>query len=137
MPRQNPEEFWKEQEDWSRRKHGILEYYLKSAVGKLRSAGRDRRVVVLDAFAGRGEYQDGSPRSPKLLAKLADDCSRWDDPLNLKILNVEADSEAFAHLERVTKPWVDRGVVSNSSTEALHGRLRIRWYRSRRASVTA
>ena len=57
--------FFREQEAPAVLKHGILKRYpvvFASAAG-----GNAPRVVLLDGYAGRGKYEDGSPGSPMLL----------------------------------------------------------------------
>lgn len=96
------EEFWQTAEDWSRRKHLIMDYYLTPASAKLRRVSPDGRVVILDGFAGRGEYEDGAPGSPVLIGQLADRAQSWTNPVGLKVFNVEPDPEIFAELDRCT-----------------------------------
>ncbi len=114
--RKTEDGFWERPEDWSKRKHLILRYYLKSAVGKLRSVSPDRRVVILDGFAGRGEYKDGSPGSPVHMGNLAWDCAQWRDPLHLRIINVEPNPSTYTALQAHTQAWVDEGVMLNLNT---------------------
>jgi three-Cys-motif partner protein len=107
------EDFWQAAEDWSRRKHLILDYYLTPAAAKLRRASPDRRVMVLDGFAGRGEYEDGTPGSPVLIGQLADRASSWSDPVDLRVFNIEPDVTTFRELERCTASWTAKGVIRN------------------------
>lgn len=65
------EDFFRTAEDWSRRKHLILDYYLTPAAAKLRRVSPDGRVVILDGFARRGAYEDGTPGSPVLMGQAA------------------------------------------------------------------
>ena len=113
MPKSNPDEFFETREDWSRRKHLILEHYLPPATAKLRKASPDRRVVILDGFAGRGRYEDGTPGSPVQIGRLADVVDGWKDPVNLRILNVEASATNYAELQSATETWVQQGIVTN------------------------
>ena len=106
-------EFWEAAEDWSRRKHLVLSYYLKPAAAKLRRGSPDQRVIIVDGFAGRGKYRDGSAGSPIHMGQLADDCGAWSDPVDLHIFNVEPDGESFSDLEGCTRGWVGKGVVRN------------------------
>lgn len=112
-------QFWVTAEDWSRRKHLVLSYYLKPAAAKLRRGSPDGRVVIVDGFAGRGKYKDGSAGSPIHMGQLADDCGAWRDPVDLRIFNIEPDGNSFSDLEGCTRRWVEKGVVRN-----LHGAFR-------------
>lgn len=103
MPKSNDDEFFDTCEDWSRRKHLILEHYLPPATAKLRRVSPDRRVIILDGFAGRGRYEDGTPGSPVHMGQLADKVRSWKDPVDLRILNIEADPDNHAELEACTR----------------------------------
>src|SRR5215210_1099348 len=94
------EEFWQAAEDWSRRKHLVLDYYLTPAAAKLRRVSPDGRVIVLDGFAGRGVYADGTPGSPTLIGQLADRAHSWSNPVDLNVFNVEPDADSFSELEQ-------------------------------------
>jgi three-Cys-motif partner protein len=107
------EEFWQTAEDWSRRKHLVLDYYLTPAAAKLRQVSPDGRVIVLDGFAGRGEYEDGTPGSPVLIGRLADRAHAWSNPVDLKVFNIEPGVESFRELERCTAAWTEHGVIRN------------------------
>lgn len=50
-------------------KHAILAAYVMPFAEMTGSKVPDRRVVVLDGFAGRGRYPDGSPASAELILK--------------------------------------------------------------------
>src|SRR5262245_22503488 len=93
------EEFWETAEDWSRRKHLILQHYLTPAAAKLLQVSPDNRVIILDAFAGRGQYADGSPGSPILMGRLADLCHSWSNPVHLRVYNLEPNRAGFQELE--------------------------------------
>jgi three-Cys-motif partner protein len=113
VPRSNPDEFFETREDWSRRKHLILEQYLPPATAKLRKASPDGRVVILDGFAGRGRYEDGTPGSPVQMGLLAGTVRGWRNPVNLRVLNVEADAANYAELQSATQAWVEKGIITN------------------------
>lgn len=106
-------EFWQTAEDWSRRKHLVLDYYLTPATAKLRHVSTDGRVIVLDGFAGRGAYEDGTPGSPLLMGQLADRARSWRNPVDLKVFNIEPDVDSFRELEQCTANWTAHGVIQN------------------------
>lgn len=106
-------QFWQAAEDWSRRKHLILSYYLTPAAPKLRTQSSDGRVHVLDGFAGRGKYADGSAGSPIYMGQLADECRKWRSSVALTIHNIEPNADSFQDLEGCTKKWVDAGYIVN------------------------
>jgi three-Cys-motif partner protein len=97
--------FFDELREWSRRKHEVLTGYVTQFACILGRGGGT--VYLVDAFAGRGYYGRGSerePGSPLLAAQIAEDLAtggRYD----LRCINVEADSVAFADLVEATKPY--------------------------------
>jgi three-Cys-motif partner protein len=104
-------------------KHGILSRYpavFAAKTGKLAIGGR---VVFLDGYAGRGEYDDGQPGSPLLLSKCADFVSGF---RNVEGFFVEQDPNNYANLVRVldekggsTKRQVRKGSLDEHLPEAL------------------
>jgi three-Cys-motif partner protein len=106
-------DFFVAREDWSRRKHLILGYYLKPAAPKLKTASRDGRVIVLDGFAGRGQYENLDPGSPVHIATVASECRSWSKSVDIRVFNIEKDPENFKILEDATKKFVENGIVDN------------------------
>jgi three-Cys-motif partner protein len=119
LPPKRDVQFWETAKDWSQRKHLIIGYYLTPAAAKLRAASPDGRVVILDGFAGRGQYDDGTPGSPVLIGQLADQCQSWRNPVDLRVFNIEAKKANFLELQGHTAPWVEQGRTRN-----LHGTFR-------------
>ncbi|GAA3436093.1 hypothetical protein GCM10018954_057020 [Kutzneria kofuensis] len=58
-------------------KHGILSRY--PVVFAAKTGWRGRPVAYLDGYAGRGEYEDGSPGSPLLLSEKAEGVAAFRD----------------------------------------------------------
>ncbi|MGW6932928.1 three-Cys-motif partner protein TcmP [Lentzea sp. NPDC054927] len=50
-------------------KHSLLKSYFPKFAGKAGSTEVDKRLVYVDTHAGPGEYEDGTPGSPLLIAK--------------------------------------------------------------------
>lgn len=50
-------------------KHEILRQYIKLFIAMSGSTATDKRVVILDGFAGRGRYPDGKPASAELILR--------------------------------------------------------------------
>ena len=103
-------------EDWSRRKHLILKFYLKPAAPKLKTISRDGRVIILDGFAGRGRYENGDSGSPVHIAEVASECRSWTKPVEVCVFNIEKDPENFRILTETTKQFSDQGIVTNFNT---------------------
>ena len=90
------EEFFRERRAQAVFKHGILTRYPVVFASKTGQKGRP--VVFLDGYAGRGEYEDGTPGSPALLAETA---SRVESFRDVTGIYVEKNREDFANLKQV------------------------------------
>ena len=112
----NTKEFFQQLKPWSERKHRLLRTYLPPFSAKVARATRDREIYCIDGFAGAAKYDDGPDGSPLLIAKFSDVCAGWNDPVLLRLINVEPDKDnegIFDSLVNATKPWTDRGIVRN------------------------
>lgn len=89
-------EFFRERRAQAVLKHGILQRYPTIFASK--TGARGRRVVLLDGYAGRGQYEDGSPGSPLLLARTA---QRLADFRDVTCVYVEENEADFANLQQV------------------------------------
>lgn len=104
-------EFFTSPQTWSKRKHRLLAKYLVPFSSKVGS--REPEIYCVDAFAGMGQYENGDDGSPLLIARIADDCARWSNPIKLKLITVEVNRKNHKKLCEVTDPWVRRGIVTN------------------------
>lgn len=77
-------------------KHGILTRYVPAFVEKTGSTAVGGRVVVIDGYAGPGEYESGAPGSPLLMVQSVAKSHRV-----LDLLLVEQDRETFDRLQQV------------------------------------
>ena len=111
MPVQDPQEFFDELKEWSERKLNILEGYLDPFVKVLGSLRRVEQVYYVDAFAGKGIYQDGAKGSAIRAAELAQRYQDEHKPYRLRCINVEANQENFENLQ--TNTQVFRDLVTN------------------------
>ena len=105
------DKFFESAQTWSKRKHRLLGKYLvpfSSKVGSLSS-----EIYCVDAFAGQGRYKDGYEGSPLLMARIADECIAWTNPVTLRLINIESNRKNFATLSESTKEWTQCGVVMN------------------------
>ena len=78
-------------------KHILLKKYLSAWIPIL--GKRNRKICYVDAFAGRGEYTDGTLGSPLIALEVAD--TRTDYFKELTCFFVEKDPENFGNLEIV------------------------------------
>ena len=116
----NAKEFFDKLKPWSKRKHRLLAKYLPPFSAKVATTTQNREIYCIDGFAGAAKYDDGSEGSPLLMARLAYVCAGWQNPVFLKLINVEPDKKKegiFNSLVDATKAWTDRGVVQNIRNE--------------------
>ena len=111
MPSQDPREYFGELKEWSERKLNILERYLDSFTKILGSLGGGGQVYYVDAFAGKGIYDDDAKGSALRAAELARKYQLEDRQYRLKCINVEAEYENYENLEANSSGFGD--LVSN------------------------
>lgn len=96
-------------------KHQLLVNYVVPFTAMTGSTAIGRRVVVLDGYAGRGRYTDGTAASSEILLRSA----RKSQKITIELFLVEKNREDFESLAHVTKIYVDQGVKATAS----HGRV--------------
>lgn len=109
-------EFFENRKPWSERKHRLLLKYLPPFSAKVATTTRNRKIFVVDGFAGAARYDDGSKGSPVLIAEFSDVCAGWSNPVSLHLINIEPDKKnegIFSSLELATTQWVSKGNVVN------------------------
>jgi three-Cys-motif partner protein len=79
-------------------KHALLRQYLRPFVTKIGSRSTGGQVAYLDAFAGAGMYDDGSPGSPRLALETAEALSAFRE---LRCYFVESNSNNFERLSEL------------------------------------
>jgi three-Cys-motif partner protein len=94
-------------------KHAILGGYVMPFAEMTGSKAPDRRVVVLDGFAGRGRYPDGSPGSAELILQTSMNTPQ----AVIESVLVEKKPSDFKRLAEVVAEYRTRGARS----EALPG----------------
>ena len=58
--------FFESKKDWSRNKDAVLERYLTPYTAKILNTHKP--LVIIDCFAGKGKFDDGSAGSPIIIA---------------------------------------------------------------------
>lgn len=111
------EEFFDSLKPWSKRKHRLLGKYLKPFIAKVASTTSNREIYCIDAFAGTAKYEDGSVGSPLLMAQISEECAKWNNPVALKIINVEFNARNFESLQYMMRTWEERSVVTNINSQ--------------------
>ncbi|MHB1155349.1 MAG: three-Cys-motif partner protein TcmP [Phycisphaerales bacterium] len=88
-------EFFRDKLPWSKYKDLILDYYLQPYLAKV--AWLKRPIVVVDCFAGAGQFEDGNAGSPLIISKhLADAAERGTE---VRGIFIEKDDELFSRLK--------------------------------------
>jgi len=96
-------------------KHAILDRYVMPFAEMTGSRAPDRRVVVLDGFAGRGRYPDGKPASAELILQTSMNTPQ----AVIESVLVEKKLSDFKRLAEVVAEYRARGIRS----EALSGNV--------------
>lgn len=102
------EQYWDGQNLPSLLKHAILRRYLPIFLA--RTAHRPGQVVVLDAYAGRGVYDDGTLGSAGMLLKWALERKGSANPADYVLRFFEKDKQSFAALSEVVAEHAGAGV---------------------------
>lgn len=101
-------------------KYAILKSYLPAFAGSTGSTSADNRVAYIDAFAGPGAYDDGTPGSPSVVLGIAESMK------SLRTIEgycIESKSRYFkelsARLETVDKWHAIRGTATSQIDQVL------------------
>lgn len=89
-------EFFDKKRPWSERKDLILDYYLRPYLAKI--AKLRAPILLVDAFAGPGEFGDSAAGSPLIFARHAEAALARRPDLSLKLVCIEADEELHSRL---------------------------------------
>lgn len=101
-------------------KHEILRQYMPVFVAMLGSYSHRKRVVVLDGFAGRGRYPDGTPASAELILQAMESLKHSRQVLAFFVEKREKDNRALA---AVIDEYVTRGVLAKALPGAVEEHL--------------
>lgn len=106
------EDFHQTSKSWATIKHTLIAKYLRLFVDK---TGLNReRVYYVDAFAGPGKLDDGTPGSPVYAAEVAANLSGVRKGV-LRCINIEPVKETFDSLKKATAEYEELGLVINIS----------------------
>ena len=117
-----PSQFFEEKKTWSMMKDKILKGYLFPYITKVK--GLNRTIVIVDGFAGRGLYGDGTEGSPMIICKIIEERFANIGAAAIGVF-IEQDIECFSELKKNLKSFEDRkmAVVVNGSFNKLATRL--------------
>jgi three-Cys-motif partner protein len=92
-------------------KHEILRQYMPPFVAMIGSYSTGKRVVVLDGFAGRGRYPDGTPASADLILQAMESLKH---SRRVSAFFVEKDRGDYQVLSAVVDEYVSRDLLAKS-----------------------
>jgi three-Cys-motif partner protein len=94
-------DFFKAKRPWSKYKDFILGYYLEPYIPKV--ATLKKPILIVDCFAGCGQFDDGEPGSPLIIASII---KKWHDKgYQVRGEFIEADEENYQKLAQVLEPF--------------------------------
>ena len=103
-------EFFKGKRPWSRIKDQILTNYLTPYISKV--AKLNKRIVIVDAFAGPGRFDDGSIGSPLIICETAERIA----PDKYFAIFLNSDKDSYENLNTNIKNYID-----NNSAKSIYG----------------
>jgi three-Cys-motif partner protein len=95
-------------------KHAIIRHYLPPFLAMTGSTSDGGRLVVMDGFAGRGRYADGSPGSAELILQAVE---KLRESRSVSTFFAETDRDNYRALAAVVDEYSGKGL----SARALHG----------------
>jgi three-Cys-motif partner protein len=95
-------------------KHAIIRHYLLPFLAMTGSTSYGRRLVVMDGYAGRGRYADGSPGSAELILQAVDTLR---ESRTVSTFFAETNQENYRALTAVVGEYAARGLPA----QALYG----------------
>jgi three-Cys-motif partner protein len=98
-------------------KHEILRQYMPPFVAMLGSYSAGKRVVVLDGFAGRGRYTDGTPASAELILQAMQSLKQ---SRQVSAFFVEKSGQDYRALSAVVDEYVARGLLAKALSGAVN-----------------
>lgn len=101
-------------------KHEILRQYMPPLVAMLGSYSAGKRVVVLDGFAGRGRYPDGTPASAELILQAMESMKH---SRQVSAFFVEKSEKDYGGLSAVVAEYVARGLLAQALPDTVDEHL--------------
>ena len=105
--------FFGKKREWSRLKDEILATYLRPYLSKITRTGRP--VLIVDCFAGKGEFDDGEPGSPLLICRAIHQATSLRPDAAIKALFIE--KKYYLDLAKNVSPWTDCEVLPGAFEE--------------------
>lgn len=103
-------DFFSRKRPWSRIKDQILGQYMRPYLSKVSTLGK--RIILIDAFAGPGRFEDGSAGSPLIMCQAAEKCV----PSGYLAIFVNSEKKHHDQLSKVLSRFIEQKKVL-----AIHG----------------
>ncbi|MEU0427451.1 three-Cys-motif partner protein TcmP [Streptomyces canus] len=100
-------------------KHAILRRYITAYAAMVGSSSAGHRVAIVDGFAGRGRYPNGTPASGELILQAAAKASR----AIVEVTLVEKNRADYEKLAQVVGEYQARGVQARAHQGLVHNHL--------------
>lgn len=95
--------FFNEKRHWSKRKDGILKCYLPPYLAKI--AILKAPILIVDAFAGPGRFDDGEPGSPLIICQSIQEALSKGLSVPVSALCIDDDRELFSELSGLVEQF--------------------------------
>jgi three-Cys-motif partner protein len=92
-------------------KHAIIRHYMPPFLAMTGSTSQNRRVVVIDGFAGRGRYPDGTPASAELIMRAV---RGLQGTRTVATFFVESDRKQYRVLDAVVSEYAAQGLEAKA-----------------------
>jgi three-Cys-motif partner protein len=92
-------------------KHAILRHYLSPFLAMTGSTSDGRRLVVMDGFAGRGRYSNGTPGSAELILQAV---QKLRESRTVSTFFAETDPDNYRALAAVVNEYSANGLVATA-----------------------
>lgn len=113
------ENFFSKKRPWSLLKDEILRCYLVPYVSKILRTGN--RVIIADCFAGKGQFDDGRPGSPIIIASIIENILKQNPGADIEGVFIE--KKYFKNLEKNLKGYECCKLLDGSFEERLENFL--------------
>lgn len=119
--------------DHTRLKHFLLEVYLKQwatihIAGRRKAGALPKSLWFIDAFAGAGRDEQGTPGSPLIAAGIALEINKahyksWGKTSGMHVLAIEAHAGRFQQLKQALEPYASVAEVRDGKLQDLIDKL--------------
>ena len=92
-------------------KHAIIKHYLSPFLAMAGSTSDGRRLVVMDGFAGRGRYANGSPGSAELILRAVE---KLRESRTVSTFFAETDLDNYRALASVVGEYTAKGLAARA-----------------------